>query len=172
MWGLVNLHGSPKLASSSSIEITATILHHRAPKRGGLNEQTWERITQETIDTEIALPKPGRYRLKAILFDKIESTPVEIQVTEPQTLDDREVWNFISNQPEYALFRQSGPAIYFCQRLAQENGRLRLSMGLKVLLITTQQVPTVRTSEQRSHNIEHSLKAFARQDGSIIRNWR
>lgn len=96
--GLVNLHGSPKLASSSSIEITATILHHRAPKRGGLNEQTWERITQETIDTEIALSKPGRYRLKAILFDKIESTPVEIQVTEPQTLDDREVWNFISNR--------------------------------------------------------------------------
>ena len=108
MWGLVNLHGSPKLASSSSIEITATILHHRAPKRGGLNEQTWERITQETIDTEIALPKPGRYLLKAILFNKIESTPVEIQVTEPQRLDDREVWNFLSNQPEYALFMQSG----------------------------------------------------------------
>ena len=40
------------------------------------------------------------------------------------------------------------------------------------IIITTQQVPAVRTSEQRSHNIEHSLKAFAGQDGSMIRNWR
>jgi hypothetical protein len=108
MWALVNVRGSPKLDSGRSIEITATVLHHRAPKRGDLNDQRWERITQETIDTEIALPKAGRYHLKAILFNKIESPPVEIRLTEPQTIDDREVWKFISNQPEYALFMQSG----------------------------------------------------------------
>jgi hypothetical protein len=108
MWGLVNLRGSLKLDSGSSIEITATVLHHRAPKRGDLNDQTWDRIVQNEIDTEIALPKAGRYHLKAILFNKIESSPVEIQITEPQTVDDREVWKFISNHPVYALFMQSG----------------------------------------------------------------
>jgi hypothetical protein len=60
MWGLVNVRGSPKLDSGRSIEINATVLHHRAPKRGDLNAQRWEKITQETIDTEIALPKAGR----------------------------------------------------------------------------------------------------------------
>jgi hypothetical protein len=98
----------PTLDPGASIETSATVLHNRAPKRGTLNEQTWKRITEQEIDTEIALPKPGRYRLKAVLFGKIESAPLEIRVSEPQTNDDIEVWKVISSQPEYALFMQSG----------------------------------------------------------------
>lgn len=98
----------PTLAPGATIETTATVLHHRAPKRGSLNETTWKRITDDEIDTEIALPKPGRYRLKAILFGAIESPPLEIQVSEPQAFDDIEMWKFISVNPEYAYFMQSG----------------------------------------------------------------
>jgi hypothetical protein len=97
----------PILNPGTTVERTATVLHNRAPKRGDLNEQTWKRITEREIDTEIALPKAGRYHLKATLFEKIESLPLEIFVTEPQTIDDTEVWKLISSQPEYALFMQS-----------------------------------------------------------------
>lgn len=107
-WGSVNRRFSQPLDPGGSIETTATVLHNRAPKRGDLNEQTWKRIAEQEIDTEIALPKPGRYRLKAVLFGKIESVPLEIQVTEPQNIDDIEIWKVISSQPQYALFMQSG----------------------------------------------------------------
>ena len=33
---------------------------------------------------------------------------MDIQITEPQTTDDIEIWKVISSQPEYALFMQSG----------------------------------------------------------------
>jgi hypothetical protein len=98
----------PMLDPGSIIERTVTVLHNRAPKRGTLNEQTWKRITEQEIDTEIALPKPGRYHFKAVLFGKIESPPLEIYVTEPQKIDDIEIWKLISSQPKYALFMQSG----------------------------------------------------------------
>jgi hypothetical protein len=98
----------PTLNPGGSIEIKATVLHNRAPQRGTLNDQTWARIVSDDIDTEIALPKPGRYRFKAILFGKIESPPFEIHITEPQRIDDIEIWKVISNQPEYAFFMQSG----------------------------------------------------------------
>ena len=98
----------PMLDPGGSIKRSATLLHNRAPQRGDLNEQRWKLITERSIDSEIALPKPGRYRLKAILFGKIESPPLEIHITEPQRIDDIEIWKVISNQPEYALFMQSG----------------------------------------------------------------
>jgi hypothetical protein len=98
----------PTLHPGGSIETTATVLHNRAPKRSDLNEERWKIVTEREIDTEIAFPKPGRYRLKAILFGKIESLPLEIRVAEPQTFDDIEVWKVISSQPKYALFMQSG----------------------------------------------------------------
>jgi hypothetical protein len=100
------IHGTrtikpPVLDPGGSIEKTATVLHNRAPQRGNLNPE-------RDIDTEIALPKPGRYRIKATLFGKIESLPVEIYVSEPQSADDREIWKIMSQEPEYALFMQSG----------------------------------------------------------------
>jgi hypothetical protein len=108
MWGAVNRRGSQPLDSAKSIETAATVLHNRGPKRGDLNEERWKIVTEREIDSEIAFPKPGRYRLKAILFGKIESAPLEIRVGEPQTVDDIEVWKVISSQPEYVLFMQSG----------------------------------------------------------------
>jgi len=110
-WGLVNRVHSQPLDPGGSVETSATVLHHRAPKRGTLNERTWKRITESTIDTEIAVSKPGRYRLKAILFNKIESPPLEIHVGEPQKIDDIEVWNIMSAEPEYVLFMQSGSVL-------------------------------------------------------------
>jgi hypothetical protein len=107
-WGLVNRVFSQPLNPGNSIETSATVLHHRAPKRGDLNEQTWKRIAESEIVTEIALSKPGRYRLKTILFNTIESPPLEIHVGEPQKIDDIELWKIISAEPEYALFMQSG----------------------------------------------------------------
>jgi len=98
----------PVLDPGGSIETTATILHNRAPQRGNLNEQRWKLITERDIDTEIALPKPGRYRIKAVLFGKVESMPFEIYVGEPQTVDDLEIWKIMSKEPEYAFFMQSG----------------------------------------------------------------
>src|SRR6476660_813929 len=53
----------PVLHPGSTIERTATVLHNRAPQRGGLNDQAWKRIVEDEIDTEIALTKPGRYSL-------------------------------------------------------------------------------------------------------------
>jgi len=107
MWG-AKTSKPPTMDPGGSIETIATVLHNRAPQRGGLNEQTWKRIAEEEIDTEIALPKPGRYRLKAILFGNIESPPLEIHLTEPQTIDDIDIWKLISKQPEYAYFMQTG----------------------------------------------------------------
>jgi hypothetical protein len=107
-WGLTNRVHSQTLSPGGSIETGATVLHHRAPKRGDLNEQRWNRITESEIVTEIALSKPGRYRLKAILFNKIESLPLEIHVSEPQSMDDIELWKAMNAEPEYALFMQTG----------------------------------------------------------------
>jgi hypothetical protein len=108
MWGAVNRRGSQVLASGKSIETAATVLHNRAPKRGDLNETYWKRVVNEQIDTEIALSKPGQYRLKAILFGTIQSAPLEIYVGESQKIDDIELWKIISAEPDYALFMQSG----------------------------------------------------------------
>jgi hypothetical protein len=110
LWGSVNVKFSklPTIEPAGSITKTATVLYNRAPKRADLNETYWKRVVNEQIDTEIALAKPGRYRLKAILFGTIESAPLEIRVSEPQTVDDIEVWKVISSEPEYAFFMQSG----------------------------------------------------------------
>jgi hypothetical protein len=97
----------PVLQPGSTIETTATVLHNRVPQRGGLNDSVWQRVVKDEIDTEIALSKPGRYSLKAILFEKIESPPLEIYISEPQTTDDRESWKLISSHPEYAYFMQT-----------------------------------------------------------------
>ena len=110
-WGLVNRVFSQTLNPGGSIETSATVLHHRAPTRGGLNERTWKRITESEIDTKIALSKPGQYRLKAIAFDKLESTPLDIHVGEPQKIEDIELWKLISAEPDYALFMQSGSVL-------------------------------------------------------------
>jgi hypothetical protein len=54
----------------------------------------------------------------------IESPPVEIQITEPQTIDDREVWKIISNQPEYAHFMQSGDLLLPATRPGQQTNEI------------------------------------------------
>jgi len=87
------IHGTktikpPVLNPGGSIEKTASVLHNRA----------LQRITQRDIDTAIALPKPGRYRLKATLFENIESAPIEIFVGEPRSEDDREIWKIMSKR--------------------------------------------------------------------------
>ena len=106
IWGAKTSKPST-LDPGASIETTATVLHNRAPQRGRLNEETWKRVAESEIDTELALPKPGRYRLKAILLGTIESPPLEIYINEPQTIDDIEMWKLMSKHPEYAYFMQT-----------------------------------------------------------------
>jgi hypothetical protein len=107
MWGTRTIK-PPVLDPGGSVERTATILHNRAPQRGHLNDQRWAEITERNIDTEIALPKPGRYRIKATLFGKTESRPLEIYVREPQTADDLAIWKIMSKEPKYVFFMQTG----------------------------------------------------------------
>jgi|SRR5919109_477721 hypothetical protein len=113
-WGLEDTRGDNPLplASGQSYETSASILYNHRFETGHLSEVYAKETRQKHIDTEIAFPKPGVYRIKAILAldskNEIESKPVTIEVAEPYTLDDVEVWNVLKSDPEYAYFIQTG----------------------------------------------------------------
>lgn len=113
-WGLTDTRGenSLPLASGQSYETSASILHNHRVETSHLSEMYAKEIREKHIDTEIAFPKQGVYRIKAILRldskSEIESKPVTIEVAEPYTADDVEVWNVLKSDPEYAYFIQTG----------------------------------------------------------------
>lgn len=113
-WGLKDVRGmgSIKLAPGDFFETEATILYNHRFETGHLNETSAKGITEKYIGTEYALAKPGKYHIKAILYDsgfvnEIESEPIQISVNEPQGID-LEVWNKFKSDAEYAYFIQTG----------------------------------------------------------------
>lgn len=113
-WGTRDIWGTQPitLAPGAVYETEATILYNNRFETRHLNEAAAKPIIEEYIDTEYVLPKPGTYRIKATLSSdssaKIESKPIEIKITEPQSIDDVAIWDVFKSDPEYAYFIQTG----------------------------------------------------------------
>jgi hypothetical protein len=113
-WGLTDSIGksSIPLAPGDLFETEASILYNHRVETDHLNEDAARQAAKGRIETEYALIKPGRYRIKAILYDsdlksKIESKPIQVSVEEPQGADV-EVWSTLKSNAEYAYFIQTG----------------------------------------------------------------
>lgn len=113
-WGLVDVVGGKaiKLAQGESFETSATVLHNKTIETAHLSEIASAELAKDRIKTEYVLPQPGMYFIKAVLNDdqltnKIESEPIRVIIEEPQGTD-REVWNKIKHDGDFALFMQTG----------------------------------------------------------------
>lgn len=104
-----------KLAPDQSFETEATVLWNQKNETAHLNQLYAKKLIRGRINTEYALPEPGTYQIKAILFNPlsgktIESYPIIIIIEEPQG-EDIEAWSKIKDDGKYALFLQTGGLI-------------------------------------------------------------
>ena len=115
-WGIAGnaIRPTVKLESESTYEVKATMLYnHRVPTEH-LTELYAERIRRERIDSEFALPNPGRYFLKAVFTDaktRVESEPYALDISEPIGLDAA-VWEKMKNDGAFAYFLHTGEVTY------------------------------------------------------------
>jgi len=99
------------LGSGQAFETEATVLWNQKLETGHLNRAYAENLGTR-IQTDYALPAPGVYYIKAVLYSplskkRIESASVRLALETPQG-DDLEVWNKIKDDGQYALFMQTG----------------------------------------------------------------
>jgi hypothetical protein len=113
-WGLrdVARSGSIAVGRGHAHTTQATILYNHGVETQHLNALRAREIEERFLETGYALATPGRYRIKARLYDRrfvssIESPPIEITVGEPAGVD-REVWEVLKTDPDYGYFIQSG----------------------------------------------------------------
>lgn len=112
-WGLDDAVSSALvLRPRQSAATAASILFNHGMPSGHLNRDRAAEVAARFLNEGYALPVPGRYHIKAVLFDGagnglVESLPFEITVEEP-TGEDREVWNELRSDPELGYFMQAG----------------------------------------------------------------
>jgi hypothetical protein len=112
-WGLEDARSAPVvLGPRQRMTTAASILFNHGVPSGHLNRDAAAEVAGRFLTEGYALPVPGRYRIKAVLFDErgdevVESQPIEIAVEEP-TGEDREVWGVLRSDPELGYFVQAG----------------------------------------------------------------
>lgn len=113
-WGLTDSPGSGSitLLRGQAHMTQATILYHQGVDTDHLNARRAREIREHFLETGYALAMPGRYRIKARLYDErfadsIASAPIDITVDEPDGID-RDVWAVLKENPDFGYFIQSG----------------------------------------------------------------
>lgn len=116
-WGNAEIMGNGlvEIAPGGSIEYTATILYNHRVETSHLSELAAAQASKGRLTTTYALPQPGTYFIKAAVYDinfenKVESKPVKVKIEEPEGAD-REIWNKIKDDGNYALFLQTGSLV-------------------------------------------------------------
>ena len=101
---------------NESIRSSASVFWHRKPNAlQGQNSEMLNDVSQKTLITNLAFPKPGKYFIKAVfksgvdnIYRTLESAPIEVTVEEPDTVEDVEVWNAIKDDEDLTFFMQFG----------------------------------------------------------------
>jgi hypothetical protein len=105
--------GSRILQRGQSANTTATVLFNHGVEVGHLSASARAAALQGRLpNTGFAFLAGGAYQMKARLYsldfsEYIESQPIGIVVNEPQGTD-RQVWNVLSRDPDFAYFLQAG----------------------------------------------------------------
>jgi hypothetical protein len=112
-WGTRDaLPGEPlKLLPSQSFETEATILWNQKADTSHLSELYRKTADKQRLKDDYALPEPGKYYLKAVLYAQtgttVDSAPLSIIIEEPQD-GDLQIWKQLKHDPNYAFFIQTG----------------------------------------------------------------
>lgn len=113
-WGTRDaLPGEPiKLLPSQSFESEATILWNQKADTSHLSELYRKTADKQRLRNDYALSEPGKYYLKAVLYNAqtgttVDSAPLSIIVEAPQD-GDLQIWKQLKNDPNYAFFIQTG----------------------------------------------------------------
>jgi hypothetical protein len=113
-WGTRDaLPGQPlKLLPSQSFETEATILWNQKADTSHLSELYRKTADKQRLKNDYALSEPGKYYLKAVLYNAqtgttVDSAPLSIILEEPQD-GDLQIWKQLKHDPNYAFFIQTG----------------------------------------------------------------
>jgi hypothetical protein len=112
-WGLRDVSGGAlTIRPRGSYETEASVLYNHRPETAHLSEAYAAQARAGRVETEYALPAPGTYRVKAVLYlgesaAPVESEPTRVRVEAPRG-DDLEVWNQIKGDAAFGYLIQSG----------------------------------------------------------------
>ena len=101
-----------KLLPGESFETDATVLWNQKVETSHLSELYAKKLARQRLNTDYAMSDAGQYYVKAVLNSPqtgttVESAPLSLTIEEPQD-SDLDIWKALKQNPDYALFIQTG----------------------------------------------------------------